>query len=176
MRPVSSLAGGAVAMAWLCACARAPSAEDRPLPQPSVAPAPVAPVDHLAPGELVEGTEHAFGLTFPRDLRIDRTFAQVVYASGEVGIHPLVKYFRARLQGGALDEEDTSATFNHVRAPSVPQRELSIRIAQAIGNRVRAEIRDSTPPAAPDLPDEAARWRNVGLTPQGKVLEPVHTN
>jgi hypothetical protein len=175
MRPDILCAAG-VAAAWLCACARAPSAEDRPPPPPSVAPAPVAPVDHLAPGELVEGTEHAFGLTLPSDLRIDRSFAQVVYATGEVGMHPLAKYFRARLQGGALDEEDTSATLTHVRVPSVPQRELYIRIAPAIGSRVRAEIRDSTPPPAPDLPDEAARWRNVGLTPQGKVLEPVHTN
>src|SRR5579862_3989582 len=117
----------AIAMAGVASCARTPSNEGGP-PQATVQSAPVAPVDHLAPGELIEGTAKAFGLTLPRDLQVDRTFAEVVFTSGEVGIHPLAKYFRARLEGGTLQEDDTSATFTHVRVPSLPTRELTIKI------------------------------------------------
>jgi hypothetical protein len=170
-------AAAIVGFTGLAACARAePPTEQGPAPQVVAAPAPVTPVDHLAPGELVEGTEHAFGLTLPRNLHVDDSFADVIYATGDVGIHPLAKYFRTRLEGGSLREDDTSATFDHVRVPGRPERELHVRIGNAAGGKVRTEIRDSTPPPAPNLPDEAARWRAVGLTPQGKVLDPVHVD
>jgi hypothetical protein len=165
------------AAAWLLACARAPPAESSE-PTPGAAPAPPPappPVDHLSPGELVEGTASVFGLTLPRDLHVESTFAQVVYANAEVAVHPLAKYFRVRVQGGALVEDDSSATFTHVRIPATADREFYIHIGKA-PRGARVEIRDSTPPPAPTLPDEAARWRNVGLTPQGRTLPPVHVN
>jgi hypothetical protein len=163
------------AAAGLLACARAPPAETSE-PTPSAAPAPVAPpVDHLSPGELVEGTRSAFGLTLPRDLQVESTFAQAIYANAEVGVHPLAKYFRARVQGGALVEDDSSATFTHVHIPATPDHEFRINIGKA-PRGARVEIRDSTPPPAPNLPDEAARWRAVGVTPQGRALPPAPAN
>jgi hypothetical protein len=164
----------AAAVAGLISCARtAPTDESRPTsatPPAEVAP---PPVDHLAPGELLEGTAHAFGLTLPRDLHVDATFADVIYASGEGTIHPMTKYFRARLEGGSLEENDSAATFDRVRILGAAGRDFHIHIGPSVRG-VRVEIRDSTRPPAPDLPDEAARWRNVGLTPQGRVLEPTH--
>jgi len=163
-----------VAAAGLISCARTPPDESRPTsaiaPQAELAP---PPVDHLAPGELLEGTARAFGLTLPRDLHVDATFADVIYASGEGSIHPMTKYFRARLEGGSLEENDSAATFDRVRIPGATGRDFHIHIGPSI-HGVRVEIRDSTRPPAPDLPDEAARWRNVGLTPQGRLLEPTH--
>ncbi len=134
-----------------------------------------APVDHLAPGELAEGDGRAFGLVLPRDVQVEATFAEVVYASGAIGIHPLTKYFRAHLEGGSLEEEDMSATFVRVRIPATPGREFRVHIGRS-PNGARVEIRDTTPPPAPDLPDEAARWRAVGLTPEGRVIQPAHLN
>jgi hypothetical protein len=157
----------------LASCAQAPSTSDgvpttnaQPTPQPP-------PVDHLAPGELVEGSESAFGMALPRDVHIDNMFSLVVYVSGDVSVHSLTKYLRARLQGGSLDEDDSGSTFVHTRIPSQPGREFFIRIRRTLRGSL-AEIRDSTQPPAPDLPDEAARWRAVGLTPQGRVLDPTH--
>jgi len=35
-------------------------------------------------------------------------------------------------------------------------------------------IRDTTPPKGPPLPDENARWKQVGLTPSGRLVDPTH--
>ena len=164
------------AVAGLAACARTPQAdESQPLASALPAPVVVAPVDHLAPGELAEGDAHAFGLVLPRDLHVEATFAEAVYAHGEIGVHPLARYFRAHLEGGSLEEDDMSATFERVRIPTAPGREFRVHVGRS-PNGARVEIRDTTPPPAPDLPDEAARWRAVGLTPEGRVIEPVHVD
>jgi hypothetical protein len=161
----AALAGGLA-----CACAH-PAPQDDGTSRPVAAPRP--PVDHLAPGELAEGDEHAYGLALPRKVHIERKFAEVIFASGDVAIHPLAKYFRSRLQGGSLDENDTSATFDPVHMQATPGREYHSGISQT-AQGARVEVRASTPPPAPNLPDEAARWRQVGLTPQGKLLDPTH--
>jgi hypothetical protein len=151
-----------------------PDAEP-PAPVASTVPvqAPVLPADHLAPGELLEGTEQAFGITLPRGMHVDDTFAKVVYASGPMGLKPLVDYLRAHLQGGDLSEGEWSATFNHVYAPGRSDPLLSVHIGTA-RDVVRVEFRDVTPPDLPSLPDDAARYRRAGLTPSGRVLDPTH--
>jgi hypothetical protein len=165
----------AIALMACAGCRRAPPQDDGTKSSgPSSAPAAgLAPADHLAPGELLEGADDAFGLTLPRRLRVDGAFAHVVYASGPLDLHPLVRYFRARLQDGDLREGEAAATFEHVHVPSKPERELAIRIAGTPQN-ARVEIRDATPPEAPVLPDDRARWKRVGLTPDGRLLDRTH--
>ena len=132
-----------------------------------------APVDHLGPGELLEGPVHVFGLPLPRGTTVKGTFADVAYASGQASVQSFAHYFRARLQGGTLREGPGLATFEHGKVPGKPGMELSVRIAAAPdGSSI--EIRDSTPPPAPALPDEPSRWRQVGLTPQGRLADPTH--
>jgi hypothetical protein len=147
--------------------------EEAPAPVQVAEPVPTAsaPLDHLAPDELLEGDRAAFQLRLPRDLRVDGNFADVVFATGEVGIHPLVKYFRARLAEGSLREGDDAATFEHVRVAGKGTDELSVHITKSFG-RTRVEIRNVTPKEQPNLPDDAARWRQAGLTPQGRPLDP----
>lgn len=135
--------------------------------------ASAAPVDHLAPGELLEGTDKAFDVTLPRGMRIDGTFADLIMASGQMAVHPLAAYFRAHLENGDLREGDTSATFDHVTAPGKPERPLSVHIAKA-GDGVHVDIRDVTPVVLPQLPDDTARLKRVGLTPNGRLLDPTH--
>jgi hypothetical protein len=164
------------AVAGLAACARTPQADESQPLAPSAVPAPfVPPVDHLAPGELAEGDARAFGLVLPRDLQVEAAVMDVVYAGGQIGIHPLAKYFRAHLEGGSLDEGDSSATFERVRIPATPGREFRVHIGRS-PNGSRVEISDTTKPPAPDLPDEAARWRAVGLTPEGRPILPTHVD
>jgi hypothetical protein len=134
----------------------------------------LAPVDHLAPGELLEGSEHAYGLTFPQGLHVDDTFATEILASGPLALHPLVQYFQGRLKGGGLHEGTTSATFEDVKASSDRGPPLTIHITQ-VRDSVRVDLHDTTPPpAAPPLPDDAARWKHVGLTPTGRIADPTH--
>jgi hypothetical protein len=139
----------------------------------SAATVPAPPVDHLAPGELLEGSEHAYGLTLPQGLHVDYTFASEVMASGQVALHPLVQYFQARLKGGGLREGATSATFEDVKAASDGGPPLTIHITH-VRDSVRLYIRDTTPPPGTALPDEAARWKHVGLTPSGRISDPTH--
>ncbi|HEY1693512.1 MAG TPA: hypothetical protein VGG39_15195 [Polyangiaceae bacterium] len=156
-----------------CAKSAPPDVGTSTAPGPSGA-AGVVPVDHLAPDELVEGTQKAFGVPLPRGLEVQESFPDVVHASGEMSVHALVTYFRARLQGGSVREGERSATFEHVTAAGAPpDTELMVHVAVAPGHTLvdvaATPIRHVTP-----APDEASRWRAVGLTPQGKVLDKTH--
>jgi hypothetical protein len=165
--------GAAAMLLALEACHAHPTPDQEALTSPGPADAAPAPIDHLAIGELVEGTEHAFGLTLPRGLVLTGTFVPVAYASGRLAVHPVVQYFRARLEGGDLHEGDASATFEHVTVRGKPGVELSIHIDASIAG-VRVEMRDTTPVPAPNLANDAERLKHVGLTPKGAFLDPKH--
>jgi hypothetical protein len=132
-----------------------------------------APVDHLAPGELLEGTEHAFGVTLPEGLHVEAAFASEVLASGPLTVHPLVQYLQARLKGGGLREGTGSATFEGVKASNDRDPPLTIHIMQ-VRDGVRVTLRDTTSRPAVPLPDDATRWKQVGMTPSGRIADPTH--
>ena len=112
-------------------------------------------------------------------MRVDQSFADVVYASGQVDSEGAVKYVRAHVREGKMIQPDFAGdgktTFDHVRVPAMPDKELVVSVKPAKGavGVTQFEMRDVTPTKAPNLPDEAARWRNAGLTPQGRVLDPT---
>jgi hypothetical protein len=165
---------GCAAMAALSACHRpAPTGDAAPASSGATIRTPPAPADHLAPGELLEGTDKALGVTLPRGLRIDGAFRDVVYTTGLLDVHALATYFAAHLQNGDFREGATSATFEHVTAKEQPGRLLSVHIMKT-GGGARVDIRDETPLTGPQLPDEAARWKRVGLTPSGRLIDPTH--
>jgi hypothetical protein len=169
-------AAGFAAVVALAACHRssAPDGPPAPVASGAAARAPAPPPDHLAPGELFEGTDKAFDVTLPRGLRTDAAFSSVVYTSGALDLHALTTYFGARLQGGDLREGATSATFDRVTAKDKPGRLLNIHIATTTGQGVHVDIRDVTPLPGPPLLDNEARWKRVGLTPSGRLIDPTH--
>ena len=68
-----------------------------------------------------------------------------------------------------------ATVFDHVRIPAAPDIELQIRVEPAEGMEgTRLEVRKLTMPKAPDLPNDAERWRAAGLKPDGKPLDPKH--
>jgi hypothetical protein len=158
------------AMALAIAGCHARSTPDQDTPATSVAP---PPVDRLAPGELPEGTDHAFGLTLPRGMAVTGNFVPVVYASGRLTVHPVVTYLRAHLEGGDLREGESSATFQHVAVRGRAGREFAVHVDASIAG-VRFEMRDTTPVPAPPLANDAERLKHVGLTPTGRFLDPTH--
>jgi hypothetical protein len=115
----------------------------------------------------------ALGVKLPRDLHLEEAFNDLAYARGAVPLHSLVQYFRARLRDGNLHEGEEAATFDHVHAPGRPDRELSVHIAATAG-AMRVELRDTTMPVTSSLPNDEARFRQVGLTPDGRWLDPTH--
>lgn len=162
---------GVIVLAFAAGCHQAPTNEGPPASSAVV----LVPADHLAPGELVPGPDHAFGLTLPRGFHVDGAFADAVFATGPGDIASVARYFRGRLQGGDLRQGAASATFEHVAAPDDPGRELRVHL-EIVALKVRIEVHDTTPPPVPDLPNEKARWRQVGLTPDGHLADPTHLN
>jgi hypothetical protein len=104
---------------------------------------------------------------------VKAAFADVVYAQGPVALRPVVHYFRARLRDGGLREGEAAATFEHVHVPGSPGLELNVRVEPLPGG-VRVVMRDTTSSPLPLLPDDDARRRAVGLTPEGRLLDPTH--
>jgi hypothetical protein len=131
------------------------------------------PPDHLAPDELLEGPDKAFGLALPRGSQVTSRFSDSVSATTIAHIAPLVSYVRARVREGTISKGATSATFEHVRIPGDPGHEYRIRLREAGGQGATLGVDDTTPP--PDTggtPEE--RERALGLTPDGKIADPTH--
>jgi hypothetical protein len=138
----------------------------------SIATAP--PLDHLAPGELAEGTEQAFGLTLPRGVHVEFTDRGDVRAVGLVTLHSFVKYLRSHVQESDLEEGDQYADLRKVKLHGKPGALYAMHLSPAGFRGTMLLMQDVTPTPAPDLPNETERWKAVGLTPNGKVLDPTH--
>jgi hypothetical protein len=166
-----------LAVAFAAAGCRKPTlaSGDGPVSSAGAPLAPSAtPADHLGPDELIEGTEKAFGIPLPRGLVVGHRYPYAVDGTGTMTVHALVMYFRPRLQGGSLRESEKVATFEHVTVAGLPPyTDLTIRLATGL-NETRVDIVSTTHPPAAELPDVPSRWKQVGLTPQGKVLDPTH--
>ncbi len=141
--------------------------------------ASVKPVDHLAPGELLEGPEKAFGVALPKEMAVERRFVDVVYAAGSPPPSAVAKYFSSRVEGGKVTTGDRGTTFDGVHAPGNANVTLRVEVATSTdgpfaGRGSHVTLRDITAPKPADLPDESARWNAAGLTPDGKVADPKH--
>ncbi len=140
-------------------------------PPPPAASAP-ARSDHLDPNELLEGKEKAFALPLPRDLKVSFRFPSSVQADGIVPMEAVSNFFRQRVRDGNIQVGASETRFEKVRVPGEPARLLRIRIT-AERNICHAVIDDVTPP--PDMTgNQADRMKQVGLTPDGKLLDKSH--
>jgi|HubBroStandDraft_1064217.scaffolds.fasta_scaffold153007_2 hypothetical protein len=156
------------------ACRKKEEPQAPPLPAPAAEAGP--PIDSLAPGELVEGTEKAFALVLPRGMHVDSNFMSAVYASGGLKADHVANYVRARVRGGTGTRGAVGTVFDNVAVPSEPSRLLHILVAHSpAGDGCRIEVRDITPaPPLPLPPTTAERYRAAGLTPDGKFIDPMH--
>jgi hypothetical protein len=172
---MNGAASAAIGLAILAVACDATRTNVEPAPSAGVVAVkpPMLPGDHLAPGELLEGTQEAYGIKLPQLVKVDEVFSDETAASGPVALHPLVDYLRARVTGGELREGTDSATFEHVTAPGKPQPELQIHLARS-RDVMRIVFRDATPPVLPPLPDDTARFKRAGLSPSGRILDPTH--
>jgi hypothetical protein len=153
------------------ACSHEESADSTPAPAAESASA--RPSDHLAPDELLEGPDKAFGLALPRGSQVQSRFTDSVTATTIAHIAPLVSYVRARVREGTISKGATSATFEHVRIPGDPSHEYRIRLREAGGHGATLAVDDTTPP--PDTGGtQEERERALGLTKDGKIADPTH--
>lgn len=145
------------------------SKDSEPEPTVPLDPGPVVsakPVDHLAPGELVAGTERAFGLVLPRGFHVRARFTESVLAEGPASAKNLAQYFATQVKDGQARVQPAQALFEDVRANAEPSRLLRIRIEETAGGTCQVQVNDSTPPADPGgTVDE--RMKRVGRSADG---------
>ena len=150
--------------------------KDKPPPTTIDAAAPPPP-DHLAPGELAEGKQKAFGLTLPGELTIAREGQWMVNATSQTARpEQVANYFRARVVDGNVAVGAVDTKFVRVHAKGEPKRDLTIEVRPGLPGYAACEvlIRDVTPPPTePGLTDEE-RKKRAGLGPDGKLLDPKH--
>jgi hypothetical protein len=178
LRVIRVVLAGALACAFSIGCHKDETTDESD-PTPIAASASVAPIDHLAPGELVEGPEKIFGVPLPRELPLERQFVDVGYASGEPPQTAVAKFFSTRVEGGKVTTGDRGSIFESVHTTADANRVLRIEVATAndgpfAGRGSRVTIRDITAPKLPDQPDEESRWKAAGLKPDGTLLDPQH--
>jgi hypothetical protein len=161
--------GVSIAVGFGSACGRHDEAQPAPAPSASVA------ADRLAPGELVDGPLRAFELKLPMGMEIREAFNTVVYAWGPVDPMRLANYLRGQVKGGSISVGAAATVFDQVTVPSNGKRLLRLRVdAAGQGRSARLEVRDVTPPPPVPAVDDAERWKRVGMTPDGKLLDPGH--
>lgn len=135
------------------------------------------PLDHLAPGEAVEGKEQVHGLPLPRLSQIAARLASSTHVTSQLSPEELINFLRARVKEGTVTTGASSTTLVNVIPRNDANKRLTIevRVARA-GDGTRSEmiIRDTTPaPVEPGLSDEQ-RMKKAGLTPDGKIADPTH--
>jgi hypothetical protein len=141
--------------------------DEAPLP---AAPASAsAPIDTTAPGELAEGTERAFGLPIPRDLRVKAKLDDTWYAEGPLALEDVASYVGARVAAVRVDRGPNKTVFVDATLRNDEGRRVEVEIARIAG-RVEMVVRDRTPPPVEEGLSVEERWRQTGMTPDGKVL------
>lgn len=157
--------------AW--GCRDAPKPDARPNPPAASASASPRTVDQLAPGELAESSETAFGLALPRGMRVERRFGDLVSAKGKVPPTALMSYVKKRVDADTADFGLESARFAdaHVKGAR-PGAHVRIDIEGSADGTVLV-VRDTTPHELAAPLGEAETLRRAGLRPDGRQLDPT---
>jgi hypothetical protein len=128
------------------------------------------PVDRLAPGELAPGTDEAFGLTLPRVMRVEARFPRTVHAVGKASAEAVANYVRERVSVRRVELGAARTIFPQARIlGAAPHRVVRIEVLTSRG-RCKLVVRDVTRKAATQGLTEADRWRQAGISPEGKPL------
>lgn len=156
------------ALCMLSACGKRVSLAEETSSTPAPPPPERAKTDRLAPMELVEGAEKAYGLSMPRELKISFRFPKAIHAEGAASGEAVANFIRARVKDGEIRVGASETLFDGVRVPADPGRVLRVRVSSERGS-CKVVVEDATPPEVKGTTEE--RMRNVGLTPDGKLID-----
>ena len=152
-----------------CRCSR--SGEGASGTQATASASARPPVDRLARGELAEGPTSAFGLAFPRAMRLERRFLDSAHAAGPVPPEAVANYVRRRVEASHVEIGAARTVFPRVRIKGgAPDKLYRIEVV-ADGANTLLVLRDVTPPPLEPGLSVEERWKRAGMTPQGKPLE-----
>jgi hypothetical protein len=131
------------------------------------------PVDRLAPGELEQGADRAFGLVLPKGLKVIRRFTDSVHAVGRVRPEDVANYVRHRVKVHRVELGAARTIFPDVKiTEGDPHRVYRIEVISAGPGSTKLEFYDVTPAPKIEGLSEAERWRRAGFKPDGTPLHP----
>lgn len=171
-----------IAIALLvCVHAPAPLACTRPRNDtPNDAPAPATsatPPDRLAPGEAAPGQEKAHDLLLPRGARIERNFGRSIVAFVPMSTELVANFVRQQADEPEAVVGPTMTLFPKLRVRGTTGSHwLRVEIVRADRNdmsNVTVDRIDEKPPI-PAGKTNAELLKEVGLTPDGRPLDPQH--
>lgn len=166
--PLAALA--LIPLALTPACRGGSDTTSAPPPAPVEASANKPPVDQLAPGEIAEGAEKAFGLPVPRAMLIEARFPDAVFAAGELPAELVASYIKKRVVSESVEAGPAKTVFPRATLKDAPTTVIHIEVV-AQGRSTSLVVRDITRPPAKDGLTEEQRWKELGLTPQGEPLD-----
>jgi len=160
--------------AWLCAgChakselgpSSASSAQASKQGQPK-------PIDRLAPDELAAGNAEVWGFVVPREMLVEHRYKEVAHLVGPVTPDALANYVRERVLVSHVEIGAARTIFPDARIKAgAADRVYELEVIPEPGI-TRLVIRDTTPPKIQPGLTDAERWRQAGLTPEGRPLDP----
>jgi hypothetical protein len=158
---------------WLCASCHGKTEPDAQPSRSALAKGGVSkPVDRLAPDELAAGNAVVWGFVIPREMQVEHRYKGITHLVGQVTPDALANYVRERVVVSHVEIGAARTIFPQARIKSGDADRVYDLEVIAEPGITRLVIRDSTPPKIlPGLSD-AERWRQAGLTPEGRPLDP----
>lgn len=162
---------GLTALALALAAAGCKTKEE---PKPAPAPSSTAAPDQLN-GEIPEGRERAYTLPLPLHSEIRARFKDSVHVGVGYSREDVANFIRARVKDGKTTSGAALTRFDNVVVTKDPTKHLTIEVMPApMTSNFRSQliISDVTPVPEPPGMTDADRWKQLGLTPEGKPLDP----
>jgi hypothetical protein len=144
--------------------------DEQPAPPPPAPPTASVAVDSAKPGELAEGDEEAFGFPIPREMRVKAKMDDTWLAEGRLHQEHVANYVRDRVDASHVDTGPTKTVFREARLKGDPNHLYEIEVAVSRAGTALIVRNRTRKPAEPGL-SEKQRWEQVGMTPDGKVIE-----
>ncbi|MES1176713.1 MAG: hypothetical protein ABUL62_20485 [Myxococcales bacterium] len=130
------------------------------------------PVDRLAPDELAAGNAEVWGFAVPREMQVEHRYQEVTHIIGNVKPDALANYVRDRVVVSHVEIGAARTIFPNARIKGgAADRVYELDVIPEPG-LTRLVIRDMTPPKVEPGLSDADRWRQAGLTPEGRPLDP----
>jgi hypothetical protein len=130
------------------------------------------PIDRLAPDELAAGNAEVWGFVVPREMQVEHRYKEVTHLIGPVKPDALANYVRERVVVSHVEIGAARTIFPDARIKAgAADRVYELDVIPEPGI-TRLVIRDTTPPKVQPGLTDAERWRQAGLTPEGRPLDP----
>lgn len=144
--------------------------KEAPPPPPSPVNEKPPEPDRLPAGQLMEGDQVAFKLSLPVGSTIEAIFRESVSVRGEYPPEDLAAYLKTRLRSGHVEMAGDKIVFPKAQVRAGDDRIFRVEIGPVPGG-AQLRMRDITPARAEPGLTEEERWRQVGMTPDGRLID-----